>query len=392
MDNPFLLTILSIILVGLIVIIIVINSSKRKKASILTQIEILTDELDRQKKENISLRNELRMITSLDNLFFSSIIRLTSRTEPAEIAREAVGLLLNYLNATQVAFFFLDEREKRLNIVAQMGLNENWLPKLVYEVGEGKVGMAAEKRIPLGKHESEMLRIKEPYPVFEPDMCYPLVYQNRLFGVIAFKRNEQLDEREKNMVGVVARITATALQNTLSLTIMRDLASIDPLTKLYNIGAFRDKLVEELNRSKRFQHPLSLAIIDLDNFKYFNDTYGHQLGDQILIKLARAFGIHLRETDIIGRYGGDEFIVMFPETKKNEATKIMKDLLDTIRLENFLNIQSEKKITFSAGVASYPEDGINPSEIIKNADEALYEAKNAGRNQVRMHLHKVEEI
>ncbi|MGQ9817848.1 MAG: diguanylate cyclase [bacterium] len=289
-------------------------------------------------------------------------------------------------------YFFLDEKEKRLNLVAHHGLNENWLPKLVYEVGEGRVGMTAEKRMPLGTHESELLRIKEPYIYFKPDICYPLVYQNRLFGVVAFNRENPLDEREKNIVGSVVRIASTALQNTMSLAIMRDLASIDPLTKLYNIGFFRDKLTEELNRAKRFQHSLTVAIIDLDNFKYFNDNFGHQAGDQLLIRLSQIFNKYFRDTDVIGRYGGDEFIVMFLETKKEEAAKILANLLSNFKIYDHTHSPGDKRITFSAGVAAYPEDGLNPSELIKNADTALYEAKNAGRGRVVMHYHKIEKI
>ncbi|MGQ9534549.1 MAG: diguanylate cyclase [bacterium] len=388
----FIITGAIVLFVGLIIIIVAILSKTQKKSEVLSQIAILTDELERQKQENISLRNELRNIASQDNLLFSSIIRLTSRLDPLEIASEITGFLNNYLNSDPVALFFLDEKEKRLNLVAHHGLNENWLPKLVYEVGEGRVGMTAEKRMPLGTHESELLRIKEPYIYFKPDICYPLVYQNRLFGVVAFNRENPLDEREKNIVGSVVRIASTALQNTMSLAIMRDLASIDPLTKLYNIGFFRDKLTEELNRAKRFQHSLTVAIIDLDNFKYFNDNFGHQAGDQLLIRLSQIFNKYFRDTDVIGRYGGDEFIVMFPETKKEEAAKIVANLLSNFKIYDHTHSPGDKRITFSAGVAAYPEDGLNPSELIKNADTALYEAKNAGRGRVVMHYHKIEKI
>jgi diguanylate cyclase (GGDEF)-like protein len=381
-----------VLVIILVIVIVVVVQRTQKKSEVLSQIAILTDELERQKQENISLRNELRNLVSQDNLLFSSVIRLTSRLEPLEIAREIVGFLNNYLNASQVALFFLDEKEKRLNVVAHHGLSENWLLKLVYDVGEGKVGITAEKRMPLGVHESEILRIKEPYQFYVPDMCYPLVYQNRLFGVIAFNREQTLDEREKNIVGVVVRIASTALQNILSFVTMRDLASIDPLTKLYNIGFFRDKLSEELNRAQRFQHSLSIAIIDLDNFKYFNDTFGHQAGDQLLIRLSQIFSKYFRDTDLVARYGGDEFIIMFPETKKEEAAKMVATLLSNFRLYGTDQATVERKIAFSAGIAAYPEDGLNPSELIKNADRALYEAKNAGRNRVMMYYHKLEKI
>ncbi len=382
----------TILIVVLIIIIIVVVQKTQKKSEILSQIEILTDELERQKQENIGLRNGMRQITSQDNLLFSSIIRLTSRLEPLEIAREIVGFLRNYINAPKVAMFFLDEKERRLNIVAQFGLDENWIHKLVYDVGEGRVGVTAEKRIPISTNEAEVLRIKEPYPFFAPDYCYPLGYQTRIFGVIAFNHAEGLDEREKNIVGVMVRITSTALQNTLSLATMRDLASIDPLTRLYNIGFFRDKLYEELNRAKRFQHNLAVAIIDLDNFKYYNDTFGHQAGDQLLIRLSQIFSKYFRDTDLVGRYGGDEFVVMFPETRKEEAAKMVANLLSNFKLYDFMQGPAEKRIAFSAGIAAYPEDGLTPSDLIKNADAALYEAKNAGRGRVMMYYHKLEKI
>ncbi|MCX7995235.1 MAG: sensor domain-containing diguanylate cyclase [candidate division WOR-3 bacterium] len=389
---PYIVTAAFLLVVVLIIIIIIVVQRMQKKSEILSQIAILTDELDRQKQENISLRNELRSIISQDNLLFSSIIRLTSRLEPIEIAREIVGFLTNYLNAPKVTLFFLDEKEKRLNLVAHQGVNEDWIPKLTYDVGEGRIGVTAEKRIPLSTNESEVLRIKEPYPFYVPDICYPLVYQNRLFGVVGLNRDQHLDEREKNIVGVVTRIASTALQNTLSLAIMRDLASIDPLTKLYNIGYFRDRLTEELNRARRFQRNLSVVIIDLDNFKYFNDTFGHQAGDQLLIRIAQIFNKFFRDTDLVARYGGDEFIVMLPETRKEEAAKMLATLLNNFRMYEFAQGHGERKLAFSAGVATYPDDGITPSDLIKNADKALYEAKSAGRNRVVMYYHKVEKI
>lgn len=111
-----------------------------------------------------------------------------------------------------------------------------------------------------------------------------------------------------------------------------------------------------------------------------------------MVRLSRIFTMHLRDTDSVARYGGDEFIVLFPETIKSESVKILKNLLDGLAVYDFLRIPGDKKLTFSAGVASYPEDGTNVSELIKSADKAPYEAKNSGRNQVRMHFHKIEEV
>jgi diguanylate cyclase (GGDEF)-like protein len=387
-----------IILIGAFALVVAIiiaigkSASASSKSSFVNQLGILTDELDRQKRENLALRSEFKRVSSQDNLFFASMLRVASKQDPVEIARETTTLVAHFLNAPEVAFFMLDEKGKRLNIVAQHGLNENWLTKIVYEKGEGKVGTAAEKRIPLSPREFEMLRIKEPFPIFNPTFCQPIVHQQKDYGVIAIMRNSDFEERERSMLGVVASITGIALNNTLSFATLRDVASIDPLTKLYNIGHFRDRLAEELNRARRFQHDLSISILDLDNFKYYNDTYGHLAGDHLLMQLAQVLTKHFRDTDVIGRYGGDEFIIMFLETKKPDAAKNLSMLLTELALLDFARGQEERRITFSAGVASYPEDGSSPGELIKCADKALYEAKGAGRNTVRMHFRQLEKI
>jgi diguanylate cyclase (GGDEF)-like protein len=379
-----------IILIGAFALIVAIivaigkSTSASSKSNFVNQLGILTDELDRQKRENLLLRSEFKRVSSQDNLFFASMLRVASKQDPVEIAKETTTLVAHFLNAPEVAFFMLDEKGKRMNIVAQQGLNENWLTKLVYEKGEGKVGTAADKRIPLSPREFELLRIKEPFPIFNPTFCQPVVYQQKDYGVIAIVRNSDFEERERS--------TGIALNNTLSFSLLRDVASVDPLTKLYNIGHFRDRLAEELNRARRFQHDLSISILDLDNFKYFNDTYGHQSGDHLLVQLAQVLTKHFRDTDVIGRYGGDEFIIMFLETKKPDAAKNLSTLLTELAVMDFARGQEDRRITFSAGVASYPEDGSNPGELIKCADKALYEAKGAGRNTVRMHFHQLEKI
>jgi diguanylate cyclase (GGDEF)-like protein len=328
----------------------------------------------------------------MNNLFFASMIRLTARLNPEQIATETAGLLSNYLEINELAVFLYDEKGKRLNIVAECGLNDNWIPKIVYKLGDGKVGLAAEKRLPIGRREFDFFGTKkEPYDVFDPDICYPLVHQDKLFGVVAICRGNEFEEREKNLLGVVSTMTAVALNNTRSFESISFSASTDPLTKLYNIGYFKDRLQEELNRARRFQHSVSVTIIDLDKFKDFNDSFGHQAGDQLLIKLAKVFKDHFEDTDIIARYGGDEFIVMCPEIKKHDTARIVGNLLHDLEMYDFGG-DAGSKITFSAGISSFPDDGSTVSELVKSADEALYEAKGLGRNTVRIHYPKVEKI
>jgi diguanylate cyclase (GGDEF)-like protein len=379
----------------LLIIIFILAFARRDKTAHrkVGQLDIITDELDRHKRENYHLKAELKRLYSLNNLFFASMIRLTARLNPEQIANETAGLLANYLEVSELAVFLYYEQGKRLNIMAARGLNDNWIPKLVYELGEGKVGIAAEKRLPIGRREFDFFgQKKEPYQVFDPDICYPLIYQDKLFGVLAICRDNEFEEREKNLLGVVSTMTAVALNNTRSFESISFSASTDPLTKLYNIGYFKDRLQEELNRARRFQHSVSITIMDLDKFKDFNDTFGHQAGDQLLMKLAKVFKEHFEDTDIIARYGGDEFIIMCPEIKKQDVARIVGNLLHDLEMYDFGRMKSGGKITFSAGISSFPDDGSTVSELVKAADEALYEAKGMGRNNVRIHYPKVEKI
>lgn len=387
-----LLIILAFLAVLIVVILIVRSSASREKESVINQINILADELDRHKKESIELRAELKRITSQDNLFFASMIRLVSKLNIQEISREVVNLLINFLDLQELALFLVDGSGRRLQITAHYGINENWVPRIVYEMGEGRVGVAAKEKIPIHGRDYELRHIKDPTPVFTPDYCHPLVYQDKTIGVIAMVRRGELGEREKNLLGVVAMIACVAIINSRSFADLQDYASTDPLTKLFNIGYFKDRLLKELDRAKRFQHDLSVAIIDLDHFKEYNDNYGHQAGDHLLIQLAGILSKNFRDTDIIARYGGDEFIFMLPETRKQEAGQLVHKVLQDLELYDVNRERGGHFVTFSAGIASYPEDGSGVSELIKSADEALYEAKGAGRNTVRLHSHRVENI
>ncbi|MGB3479643.1 MAG: diguanylate cyclase [bacterium] len=392
----FVQLIFAVFFLGVLIILIVALSRTKKKTRVLNSVEILADELDRHKKENLHLREELKRIASVDNLFFASMIRLTSNLKPEKIAKEIKDLLINCLDPNGTAVFLADQRNKRLTVVAHQGLNDNWLPKLVYELDNknrmGKVGVSFNEKHTISRHEFAILGLTEPFPVFEPDICYPIFFQKRRFGVIAIIRKKDLDEREKNLLGVVASIAGVALNNTRSFADITSTAHTDPLTKIYNIAYFKELMISELERSKRFQHHLSVSIIDLDKFKEYNDTYGHQAGDHLLIQLARIFEKHFAETDTVARYGGDEFIVMCPEIKKQEAARIIGNLLHDLEMYDFTRGTEEVKVTFSAGVSSYPDDATSAIELIRLADAALYEAKGAGRNTVKVYRPKIEKI
>jgi len=185
---------------------------------------------------------------------------------------------------------------------------------------------------------------------------------------------------------LIMMLTASALSIALVTRSQRllQLATSDSLTGLFNRGYVDDRLAMELSRAQRYGKALSLAVIDADHFKALNDTHGHTAGDAVLKKLAEMLRGSFRQSDTAGRYGGEEFVVILPETDIVTACRKVESLRARIAGTPIELSHHGKSVrmTISAGLASYPEDGADAAELFATADERMFEAKHAGRNRV----------
>jgi len=164
---------------------------------------------------------------------------------------------------------------------------------------------------------------------------------------------------------------------------LRIQAMHDSLTQLLNHGAILDSLLGEINRGHREQQPLSLILADLDGFKKVNDSYGHVVGDQVLVEVARRMRNCLRSYDAIGRYGGEEFLVVMPNSEDSQALQLAERIRLAVSSEPFRLPQVDLTITVSQGVVTWMKPESVPIEqLIQAADRALYSVKNSGRNGV----------
>jgi diguanylate cyclase (GGDEF)-like protein len=156
----------------------------------------------------------------------------------------------------------------------------------------------------------------------------------------------------------------------------------DSLTSLINHTTFRGMLAQEVSRCRRQENRLALAMLDLDHFKQINDTYGHAVGDSILKSLSRLLKQRLRKSDIIGRYGGEEFVALLLDVDANQAYNVMEEIRSHFaEVEHHPTAKGAVYVTFSCGIAAYP-DFTTAKQLSDAADQALYAAKNAGRNRV----------
>ena len=185
---------------------------------------------------------------------------------------------------------------------------------------------------------------------------------------------------------LVIMLTASALSLALVARSQKllQLATTDPLTRLYNRGYVDDRFTIELSRARRYRQPLTIAVIDADRFKLLNDTHGHASGDLVLQTIGETLRASFRQSDTAGRYGGEEFVVILPETDIETAQRKLESFRESIAASPIaLAARGEKvQVTISAGLSNFPQDAEDASELFALADERMFQAKKEGRNRV----------
>jgi len=215
----------------------------------------------------------------------------------------------------------------------------------------------------------------------------PLKVAGNVLGMMGLTGAKKLGKKQQQLVSTIANQVALALKNAAEHQKAQSLAITDELTGIYNRRAFQKVLDRELRRSKRYQKPLSLIMLDVDGFKAINDTYGHEAGDSVLKVLATQLQSSIREIDFLARYGGDEFAVILPETRAEEAAILAERLKKTIS-SHPVNIDSScYTISVSTGVADITSDIIgNEHTLVRKADKVLYHDKAQGGYRVNSEL------
>lgn len=224
-------------------------------------------------------------------------------------------------------------------------------------------------------------------------MVIPIRYSEKDIGALYLrtsKEERKFSEKEVKVCQIVANMAAVALNNARLFNIIKDekallekMSVTDDLTRLYNHRFFVKRLNEEFKRAKRYTTTLSFLMIDIDNFKRINDSYGHLSGDVVLQEVSKVIKKCVRETDVVARYGGEEFAVILPHTGREDAYKLADRIRNTIKIYKSNVLGSNGSITVSIGVSTYPCPGIEDTDdLIRRADDGLYQAKGSGKDIV----------
>lgn len=317
---------------------------------------------------------------------------LTSTLDSGKVLQLVTERVGELLAAKNWSLLLVDEEKKELYFGIVVGNGSDKIKKKRLKLGEGIAGWVAVNRKPI------LIPDVSKDPRFFPGMdkvsgfrtesiiCAPLISKGRVLGVIELinkKIGDEFTESDLESLTHLADYIAIAIDNAKNFEKIQELTIKDDLTCLYNTRFFHEMLEREIKRAIRKKRDLSLIFMDLDHFKEVNDTYGHIYGSLLLKQVAEIIKNSVRNIDIPIRYGGDEFVIILPETSKNQAEVVAKRILENLRNTTFLKEEGiNLKLTASLGFASYPEDAKDKEDLIKAADNAMYKVKNTSRNSI----------
>ncbi len=326
-------------------------------------------------------QEHLRAITTLQSISQT----VSSSLDLHKIFQTVVQLLKDTFDYSYISIYLLE------NEVLQLGAQVGYPVELIFHeipVTSGVVGRAVLTKqtqfISDVTQDPDFLRAS--YEV-ESEICVPLLKEGSVLGVINVEAapGHPLSDNDKDLITALAGTVAIAVDNARLHAEVKSLALTDALTNLLNRRAFDETFATEIARAERYEYQLALIIIDLDNFKAYNDRWGHPAGDKRLIEVAKLLDSNIRRPDVAARYGGEEFAIILPYTSRTGAVTMAERLRKAAEAQAVDIIASDGFIpgyTISLGVATLPENGKTASDLLIAADNAELAAKRLGKNRV----------
>lgn len=333
-------------------------------------------------KEKIFLKEkEIKKVTYLYELI-KRMAKILTWDEMLKLLKEAIK---EYLNLSGFLFFIPERRQGDsflsfpLVLHEEFFFDEDFIKR--HFTNETLLSYTKEKKAKIVQVDKEKM------------LFLPFYREEETLGLLWAKVEEpstvrvgQPEERmivSNELISEAENLTSElilGLEKVKLYTTVEEMSRFDGLTGLYRRYYFETRLTEEIVRNRRYGGVFSVSLIDIDYFKKCNDTYGHQVGDQILQRLGEILRENLYETDIIARYGGEEFVILFPRAEPEGVRRKMENLREKIADEEFVLDWGKLKITVSVGLAHYPKDASTAEEILRAADQSLYFSKQRGRN------------
>jgi diguanylate cyclase (GGDEF)-like protein len=324
---------------------------------------------------------ELRRSKQLS--FLNSISKTAISSEDAEqMLADIVAEIQKTFQFDHIGIGLLDYVTKEIEIKAEAGATANSRGKRI-PLGMGIVGRVArsnERTLVQNAGDGHLVGV---LPDSRAVLCIPITYGESLLGVLNVESRQEnaFSSQDVLIMSTLADLLATALHNTIVFQKLQQQSITDGRTGIKTRRFFWEALSSEWKRASRSGRPFSVVLIDLDKFKDVNDTFGHLEGDLVLARVGRLLEQRCRQSNVVARYGGDEFVILMPETTIDQAHSLAERLRLWLSQDAML---AEHHITGSFGVASFPAHGFSAEDIIRVADAGMYAAKHNGGNRVSM--------
>jgi diguanylate cyclase (GGDEF)-like protein len=359
----------------------------------VSELENRLVELEHRFSEIESLNSLLTKQVKEYYLMFDSIRKLSVPTTTRDFYKTLDKIFRKNFNVDEYSFILKHQKSDMLSVFHCMGLSKRELKEIFYRLNEGLVGKVfLEKR---AVYIPDLSILKKFSYYFEKKPLKGCIYYSPILdyhgtciGVLKLRKilKDTFTDVERTVLPKLQREIGVAYLNVQRLELLNSKSYVDELTHLYNRRYYNEHYPVEFKRAQRYQHELSLMFVDIDNFKDINDHFGHSVGDEVLKSVSNYVRKFTRSSDLCIRYGGDEFLILLPETSRMAAFEVaakLKKEVETIPIS--LNGElGEFVVSLSIGIASFPEDTIEPQLLIELADKALYQAKKSGKDQIVM--------
>jgi diguanylate cyclase (GGDEF)-like protein/PAS domain S-box-containing protein len=364
-------------------------SPARDSAGKIVGLVAFSKDISEQKKQLEQLQRQNRTLVKIKD-----VIRSLSREAGfAAIGNKGLEKLLDALNLEVGRLYVYDAADGTLQNVAQRGFLPDGADPVPLTANGSAAGSPLSAAIAYRQTMltgGEDVRIEHPHfsghsaAAVSAILTRPLIIGEQIIGavqVFAFD-GRRISPEDQGIFHAVADELAVALRQARMLEESSRMAVTDPLTGLYNYRFTQDVLRKRLSEARRRKRPLSIVMVDVDGLQTLNETYGREFGDAVLRRFGNVLLGSVRISDIVARYGGDEFIVLLPETQLSDAVMLAERMAQRIAESDWPAANGETTVTASLGVASYPEVASQMQMLLKAADSALYRAKQAGKNTV----------
>lgn len=314
-----------------------------------------------------------------------TINKIVAARSTEELSRTTMRAMMDLVQTQHGALFVFDPLQAQYTLQVYAGPRHPQTG-IAFSPGEGLLGIMSEM---VGVREArEIAHNTTPSTaadrLLQAQICVAMRHHEQSFAFAVFAQTQKTDAMTKRILQMVADIHAVSAEGVRALDYERLKADLDQLTGLYNRRYLDRRLVDELGRARNYNLPLSVFMIDVDNFKNYNDTNGHQAGDKCLQMVARITQSVTRSSDVVCRYGGEEFLVILLGADAKQAWYHADRIRQTIASTVFPHGEKQPLgcVSISGGVSSFPRDATDLASLVKAADAALYRAKENGRNQV----------